>query len=554
MESNLLTPSGEIIHIINLHWETTLTGIAEIASQCLTLICQIWSSYHPRSQYADILSKMVLTDLTWKSKTKYLILTTLVPFTRFSEILCEYPDTVMAMAGSLNSNYLLPAGTGLFKSLSKSLNGEEWNCCCETVLWDALNSPQKIVRKNAIQYWLPCIVHVPVEVYFRLKERLIAPEEGFNWLAYIALLKYTPNDTKLEGHDVQIITQALNHGDEEVRSLAFATLCYNKKKTEPISEQLWDLISRFIIENLHSDNPQFRQNMQGSMKQFLLWVLENSLSYVKVKSAKRSGDQELPPELIRNIDNIQQLHDSLIDHLRRGASYQRKIATLIVLHLILKLFSCKDSQVGNTTKGTSAERRTALLEAAHSRQKWLHFREDACLQRYTICLMDDVAEVQDKSGEILREFFKPSADFLGSFFNRALRLCDNPKFQRSECGAKMLQLVSFWCCQTPEKLEPKLVHFSSFQLAYRFFIGEIQQRFALLRANFLQGASQSPMHGHVGALKHIFQLFTDSQLGEYTEVIELCQSICSFMLEILSKKANCGTGNIIFLKSSFISV
>lgn len=54
-----------------------------------------------------------------------------------------------------------------------------------------------------------------------------------------------------------------------------------------IEQRKWDLISDFIVENLHSDSPQFRQNMQAHAKIFLLRVLENSLSYVKSKPSDK---------------------------------------------------------------------------------------------------------------------------------------------------------------------------------------------------------------------------------------------------------------------------
>lgn len=48
------------------------------------------------------------------------------------------------------------------------------------------------------------------------------------------------------------------------------------------------------------------------------------------------------------MDGVQTLHDRLTRHLGRDAGYQRKIAALGVLHLLLKLFGSADSQVGLT--------------------------------------------------------------------------------------------------------------------------------------------------------------------------------------------------------------
>ena len=114
--TKFLEPDGEILQILQMHWETPFAGCVELCSDCLSTICQIWHNVQPNCLYAELLTKTTLTDLLWKSKTKYLILSTLVPFIRFSEILCEHPDSVYSLTGSLNSNYLLPAGNSILRA------------------------------------------------------------------------------------------------------------------------------------------------------------------------------------------------------------------------------------------------------------------------------------------------------------------------------------------------------------------------------------------------------------------------------------------------------
>lgn len=57
--------------------------------------------------------------------------------------------------------------------------------------------------------------------------------------------------------------------------------------------------------------------------------------------------------------------------------------------------------------------------------------------------MDDVQEIRDRAAVILRNYFQPPPDFLLAIYQIGYRLCDSPKFQRSECGAAVLQLVVF---------------------------------------------------------------------------------------------------------------
>lgn len=83
LDSPLLRLDGVILGSSNLHWEDACAGSAELAEQILTLLCRIWaapsSPRHGQNQ-AQILADRALADLTWQSKTKYLILTTLAPY------------------------------------------------------------------------------------------------------------------------------------------------------------------------------------------------------------------------------------------------------------------------------------------------------------------------------------------------------------------------------------------------------------------------------------------------------------------------------------------
>ena len=52
-------------------------------------------------------------------------------------------------------------------------------------------------------------------------------------MAYVALLKQAP-DRPMDDADLDVVARALQHGDELVSALAFASLCYARKKTQPV--------------------------------------------------------------------------------------------------------------------------------------------------------------------------------------------------------------------------------------------------------------------------------------------------------------------------------
>lgn len=63
---------------------------------------------------------------------------------------------------------------------------------------------------------------------------------------------------------------------------------------------------------------------------------------------------------------------------------------------------------------------------------------------HTVCLMDEVQDIRERAAAILRNYFRPPSDFLLVLYRIGFQLCDSPKFQRSECGATILQLVVYF--------------------------------------------------------------------------------------------------------------
>ena len=141
----------------------------------------------------------------------------------------------------------------------------------------------------------------------------------------------------------------------------------------------WDLAVTFLLDNLHSDNPQFRHQLSSNLKKLLVRVLENSLSLIKTKQFNVSN---VDPQLKSNIDNIQQLHDSLIQNLFTGASYQRKVGTLGALLYIFQLFTTNDgAAAASLAKGANIDKRHLLIQVASANSKW-NWSDYQSMQRY----------------------------------------------------------------------------------------------------------------------------------------------------------------------------
>lgn len=518
VRAQFLLPQSVMMDIINLHWETT--QVQNLPEQCLATICDIWRIAQPTSQYADIVAKMALTNLTWKSRTKYLILATVLPFTNFKEILCEYPDTIYAITTSLDSNVLLAAGTSLFKAFTKKLTPDEWEDYCQSVLLDALNHSNRNTHLNAAHYWLPCLIHTSPVVLIELKQRLLK-SDNFNWLAYISLLKMMDH---LDDRDRLLTYRALNHSEEEVRAAAFGILLHTNKKTEVIRAEDWDLMNNFLLNNLRSDNPQFRLKLLSTTRLFLIRLLESCLSRIK-------GNCPLDED----IENLRKLHDQLLEGLTPLSSYQKKVTSLGVLRYIQQLFGNSDAQADSLAKGASLSKRHQLIQLAGDR--W-DFTGKIPLDHYTICLMDEVIDVRLKAADILRDFFPcPPSSYLQLLYRQGLEMCDSAKFQRSECGAAVIQMISHWL-PTSQDIEP--------ELTLNFLMGEIQKRFHQLKLDWMSGAAQQPVHGFVGALVKVLQLPHHSHsVTSYTSLIELSQTISCYMLNMLASKSTGSPGNVL---------
>lgn len=515
LRRNFLLPQSEMIELINIHWETP--PMQSLLDQCLTTICEIWRIVQPTSQFADILAKLTLTNLSWKSKTKYLILTTLVPFTHFSEILCEFPDTVFAMTASLESNCLLPVGTALFKALTKHLNADQWEDYCQIVLLDALNHSNRNAQHNAVHYWIPCLSHASPVVIVELRQRLLEAEH-LNWLAYIALLKLMEH---LDERDRLLTQQALQHSEDEVRAAAFGLLLHSHKKTEPILPEEWIMVNDFLMKNLSSDNPQFRLKILSTTRLFLIRILESCLFKIKTNGC-----------LDEDIENLQAFYNSLLRCLSPLSNYQRKIASLTILRYILQLFGDSDELAEKLAKGAGLARRRQLIN--YTRDRWIWSGKEA-LDHYTVCLMDEVNDVRQKAADILQDFFPhPPREYVQLLYSQGCQLCDSAKFQRSECGATIMQLISHWA-STNTDLIP--------ELTVNFLIEQIRCRFNRLKLDWLTGAAQEPIHGFVGALAKVLQLpHHRSWVSAHKDLIALSQTISCYMLDTLAIKSTAGSG------------
>jgi hypothetical protein len=519
--TQLLLPQSVMLELTTLHLETT--QVQNVAEQCLVTICDIWRNLQLSSQYAATVVKTALINLTWQSKSKYLILATLLPFVNLSEILQEYPDTLHAMTYSLDSNVkcLLAAGTTLFKALVKNLTSEEWGDCCQSVLLDALNHSNPNTQRNAAHYWLPCLVHASPLVLVEFKQCLRRADR-LNWLAYISLLKLidTPDD-----EDRLLVHRALNHGEEEVRAAAFSILLHTNKTTEAVSSEEWDLVINFLLNNLRSDNPRFRLQLLTTTRLFLIRVLESSLYRIKNNC-----------DVKEDIDSLRKLHDRLLKCLTKSSSYQKKITSLGVLHYILQLFGKSDAQADSLAKGASLTNRCQLIELAGDR--W-DFTGTVPLDHYTVCLMDEVIDIRKKAAEILRTFFLcPPLSYVQLLCQQGLELCDSAQFQRSECGAVAIQMVSHWSFSSKAVIP---------ELTVDFLVGEIKKRFHQLKLDWLTGASQEPVHGFVCALIKVLQLpHHQHSVKSYADLIELSQMISCYMLDILATKSNENPGNLSF--------
>lgn len=517
IRTEFLLPQSELIRLINLHWETPL--IQSLVEQSLITICEIWKAFQPSSQYADILAKATLTNFSWKSKAKYLILATLLPFLHFSEVLCEYPDTIYAMTGSLEVNCLLPAGTTLFKALAKHLTPEEWEDYCQSVLLDALNHSNRIIRQNAAQYWLPALTQCSHVVFTEFKQRVWNAEK-FNWLAYVTLLKLAGQINEKER---SLVKRAIHHGEEEVRVISYGVFLHSAKKVDPIREEEWKLLLVSLPNNLHSDNPQYRLKLLSVIRVFLIRVLESCLHRMK------QGES-----LDKDINYLRELHDIFLDCLSPLASYQRRLTALSSLKYIVQLFGKDDALADNLVKNGSLTKRSALIELAGERWDWTALR---CLDRYTVCLMDEIVDIRSKAAEILKELFhSPPAEYIRALYRVGIKLCDSPKFQRSECGAVVIQLFNYWTRKTGSVLPDHTV---------KVLMAEIKSRFQELKLDWMTGASSAPVHGFIGALNKTLQLPDHQDLNiPYRDMIRIAQAISSYMLDTLSSKSTASQGSI----------
>lgn len=69
---------------------------------------------------------------------------------------------------------------------------------------------------------------------------------------------------------MQIVRQALAHGVQDVRCVAFSVLCNQRKRADPPSEVEMSLVEHYVVENLNVDSSHFRQEFMSDLTSYIL--------------------------------------------------------------------------------------------------------------------------------------------------------------------------------------------------------------------------------------------------------------------------------------------
>jgi len=319
----------------------------------------------------DIYDKLFKLD--YYNKTRYGLLSIVVPFTGVDQCLSIQPEIISLSIQVLRMDTMARVVTnfiGIFYGLQiKDKNDDEKEKIFESYyakpLCDALTSSNEILRKNANIYLLTSLLKCNKDVFNQTINKLKSDDynKNENYLsAILATIKTashiignknksseTNDDGKLFGGiDKELLLHCFNMNSLNIRIDAFGLICENAKEFEfPTTIEL-ELFREFLPLNMHCAVPEFRQKIESYANKFLSRLRNGILTSWKdikkiEKKRKMTNDLVMKKEqLMKRINEAEQWLNELLEFCIQSiypdASYQRGSTGLHLIEVLINVF------------------------------------------------------------------------------------------------------------------------------------------------------------------------------------------------------------------------
>uniref|UniRef100_A0A146M6J7 Thyroid adenoma-associated n=5 Tax=Lygus hesperus TaxID=30085 RepID=A0A146M6J7_LYGHE len=538
-----------LLNIIASNWENPFNGVREqnslLLEQLLAMTSMEDNEEIPTLLRPPNLVELVLTEMSWKVKSKFFFLSVIIPVASpLSTVLSFYEDLIEGLVLSLQYTHLVSAGTELYRVILEYIPQDKWShLFLPRILTILSESESTLAKLNLFNYWMGPTIKKYRNcldlVYDGLRGQASTKLSDDIILSIVLTLKLG----RKEGYEEMswpairtspYLSLALTHQNEHIRTTAFAVVCVSSKTSGLITTDEFTLVRNFLEENVNSDSSPLRQALINSFTTLLVRLRDSCLQ------ALRTHEGVGCDGVVRSMTFLEWLFRFLASCLEIGSNYQRKITALELYKVVLSYLADEN---GGERKSNAKADGQRVMKHCIAVGKW-GFTSEIGRESLLFCISDSAEDVRESAARLLATYFKiiePDASRFNLLFNKGVSLCGDPMFYNSEAGALLVYTVT--CLSYKGGLGATKFLDIKFERVCSGLLPHAENQFAALKTDILLGATGgSPLYG---ILRAVGRLELDPSSPEYhtlspqeiNRFVNLVEAVVHHLLQVLASKS-----------------
>lgn len=428
LQQNLLCKENQItlLNLTNHNWENPITGVRDLNRT----IFHTLMSVNNDNMFEKVLEEI---NLFYWNKAKYLMLTEIVAQCN-KEVKYNWIDGLIY---SLHKPGLVSAGADLYYAIFKTLNSAEIWCriFLEPVI-KVLNGPSIKAIENFNNYWcLTTLKTYPSLTEIIMNELKKLSECEHKLYSILCVLKQANKlgiivkDWDSIDFKEKMVLDGLDNYNNCVRMLAFDIVCVSQDKAMPASVE-YDLILKFLKNNVNSDCTVLRISMLNSFINFLTRVHITFLNYMKSDQNNEMNNLEMFCETFQQF---------VIDCLLMNGNYQRKITCIKLANTYLNGLS----EVPRKRQKQTKQSNVTMIGMLEKKGIWM-MSQDTFVKKLLSLLNDPAEDVRENVSQLLMKHFAKQltrTEMFNNLIEQAIKSMQSKFFYEISCGQTMFKLI-----------------------------------------------------------------------------------------------------------------
>ncbi|XP_050424427.1 uncharacterized protein LOC126835709, partial [Adelges cooleyi] len=433
----------------------------------------------------NYLMNIIMSDISWSLRIKYYMLAEIAPVYGIKKILNTYKELPVSLWKCLNEPFLLSPCISLYKVFIKYLNEEDFSTMMILPILNLILNKNitELAKFNFVTYLLPEMKLKHLDSLLLLYKE-ISNEPKPDLYLQISIIKSVQAQKVNIDNLNKILNISLYSSNTKVRAEAFTILCNSK-----ISPQVLEQIYEFINDNLNSDCSNLRNKLISGIECLL-------------RTSKK------PCDLM--IQLINRIHALIINNLKCGLNYQRKITSLKMYSVILK----------------------------HYRSQ--NFMTPKCRKLLFENLLDS-DDIRRKSSELLISYFTVTLEdkeLMKNWLKLGLSLCNDPVFYKNESGSIIIYTITILMYNSGLKINVFDINFRNIS---SYLLELAQKQVIKLKHSFVDNVINSTLYGLLNTINNLTFEKNCPKMEKLTEVeiellLNLIDSNLKLMLDTLASK------------------